>query len=66
MCHGDVGMVTYKWNPHSRKPQANATSHQCIDWQSLVDWTEERAVNIFEPGLLIHPTLGMWFLVSNC
>ena len=58
MCHGDVGMVTYRWGNHTRKPLAAATAHQCIDWDSLAKWTDERAVDMFKPGFLIHPTLG--------
>jgi hypothetical protein len=58
MCHGDVGMVPYSWANFSRKPQAKATGHQCVEWSSIVEWTNQRTVNMFEPGLLIHPTLG--------
>lgn len=58
MCHGDVGMVTYRWANISRKPQAAATAHQCIDWDSLAEWTNERTINMFTPGFLVHPTKG--------
>ena len=58
MCHGDVGMVTYRWGNNSRKPQAAATAHQCIDWNSLAEWTNERTIDMFKPGFLIHPTKG--------
>jgi len=58
MCHGDVGMVTYQWGNNSRKPLAAATSHQCIDWDTLADWTSQRTIDMFKPGYLVHPTLG--------
>ncbi len=58
MCHGDVGMVTYNWDPQTVKPKASATAHQCIDWQRLADWTADRTVDMFKPGYLVHPTLG--------
>lgn len=58
MCHGDVGMVTYRWGNTSRKPQAAATAHQCIDWDSLAEWTNERTIDMFAPGFLVHPTKG--------
>ena len=58
MCHGDVGMVTYRWGNTSRKPQAAATAHQCIDWDSLAEWTNERTIDMFKPGFLVHPTKG--------
>ena len=62
MCHGDVGMITYSWSPITPRPQANGTVHQCIDWDRLAAWTEERTIDMYKPGLLIHPTLGMLFL----
>ncbi|KAE8451799.1 hypothetical protein EG329_002639 [Mollisiaceae sp. DMI_Dod_QoI] len=58
MCHGDVGMVPYTWANDSKKPRAAAIAHQCIDFDRLAEWTEERTVDMFKPGLLVHPTLG--------
>jgi len=58
MCHGDVGMIPYSWGNNTRKPLAKSTAHQCIDWDSLADWTNERAIDMFKPGLLVHPTMG--------
>lgn len=58
MCHGDVGMVTYRWGNASRKPEAAATAHECIDWDSLAEWTSERTIDMFKPGFLIHPIRG--------
>ncbi|KAI1384936.1 uncharacterized protein F4822DRAFT_416741 [Hypoxylon trugodes] len=58
ICHGDVGLITYSWNPHHVKPTARATEHRCIDWDRFSNWTAERAVNMFEPGYLVHPSLG--------
>ncbi|KAI9748583.1 MAG: hypothetical protein M4579_007183 [Chaenotheca gracillima] len=58
MCHGDAGLITFYWDPSSRIPMANATNHVCVDWNRLDTWTRSRAVDMMEPGLLIHPTLG--------
>ncbi len=58
MCHGDVGMVTYRWGNDSRKPKAAATAHQCIDFEALRRWTDERTIDMYRPGWLVHPTLG--------
>ena len=58
MSHGDVGMVTYRWGNVSRKSEAAATDHECIDWDSLAEWTNERTIDMFKPGYLIHPVLG--------
>ena len=59
MCHGDVGLMIYNWRNDSLKPQAQGTAHQCVDWDSLAKWTSDRSFDMFEPGLLIHPTKGM-------
>jgi len=58
MCHGDVGIITYRWGAESRKPFAAATQHQCVKWDRLVEWTNERTIDMFKPGYLVHPTLG--------
>lgn len=58
MCHGDVGIVTYRWSNSSRKPLAAATQHQCVNWEALAEWTDQRTINMFKPGYLVHPTLG--------
>jgi len=58
MCHGDVGLITYEWHQDSRIPVANATSHQCINWEKLDKWTKDRTVDMMKPGWLVHPTKG--------
>jgi hypothetical protein len=58
MCHGDVGLVTYQWSSNSLKPGATGTAHRCVDWDRVMDWSQNRAVNMTKPGYLIHPTLG--------
>lgn len=58
MCHGDVGMVPYSWANDSKKPKASAIAHQCIDFDRLAEWTAERTINMYEPGLLVHPIYG--------
>lgn len=65
LCHGDVGLITYNWQPHSEKPSANATAHECINWDTLGSWASDRAVDMFAPGFLIHPTLGTLFALNN-
>jgi len=59
MCHGDVGLITFEWKAESRIPVANATTHQCVDWEKLDKWTKERTVDMMKPGWLVHPTLGL-------
>lgn len=59
MCHGDIGLITFEWHDNSRIPVANATSHQCVNWQKLDEWTRARTVDMMKPGWLVHPLYGM-------
>jgi len=60
MCRGDTTLITFEWDSTVRLPQPDFTlKHQCVDWDKLMEWAERSAVNIFEPGMLVHPTLGM-------
>ncbi|TQV91039.1 tat pathway signal sequence [Cordyceps javanica] len=59
MCHGDIGLITYEWHDNSRIPVANATMHQCVNWQQLDDWTRARSVDMMKPGWLVHPIFGL-------
>ncbi|KAI0123401.1 hypothetical protein BJ170DRAFT_107728 [Xylariales sp. AK1849] len=58
MCHGDIGLITYSWHMDQLMPVANATSHQCVNWDTLASWTHDRAVDMMKPGWLMHPTRG--------
>ena len=58
MCHGDIGLITFEWSPTNRIPVANATTHQCVNWDKLDQWTKDRSVDMLKPGWLVHPTLG--------
>lgn len=33
-------------------------NHQCVKWDKLDRWMEERSFDPFEPGLLSHPKFG--------
>jgi hypothetical protein len=59
MCHGDIGLITFEWSPTNRIPVANATTHQCVNWDKLDRWTKDRSLDMFKPGWLVHPTLGL-------
>lgn len=59
MCQGDASLMTMKWGTTDPVPLANSNSpHQCVDWSALDGWAESRYVNVYEPGLVVHPTLG--------
>jgi len=59
MCQGDASPITMKWGDTQPIPLANSASpHQCVNWETLNAWAEDRKVNVYEPGLVVHPTLG--------
>ena len=61
LCRGDISPVTFRFKPDWRIPVANFTSpHECKDWNTLFDWAKENSFDPLEPGLVIHPTLGMY------
>jgi len=56
MCRGDVSLSTFKWigTSNHRVPTAwDRSPHQCVNWDSLAEWTRSRSVNISAPGTLI-------------
>lgn len=61
LCRGDISPVTYRFKSDWRVPLANWTSpHECKDWNALLDWAKENSVNPRKPGLVVHPTLGVY------
>lgn len=56
MCRGDVSLGTYTYLSGGRDVTARSwSSHQCIDFDALIAWTKERAIDIFEDGALVKP-----------
>lgn len=46
-------------------PVTNQTTHQCIDWKKLDEWSREKSVDMMKPGWLIHPTRGIFKLFAK-
>jgi len=45
MCRGDTALTTFKWEgTQSRPVTVFKTEHQCVDWERLISWSNERAV----------------------
>jgi hypothetical protein len=66
MCHGDTTPITMRWGTKQPVPLANSSSpHECIDWEALDAWAAERSANVYQPGLVVHPTLGMGVHLEN-
>ncbi|KAI0893054.1 hypothetical protein F4806DRAFT_220695 [Annulohypoxylon nitens] len=62
MCHADVSMITMTWEPTSVFPAADFQNvHECTNWDILYEWQKERSVDLMQPGLLVHPYLGVPF-----
>ncbi|KAG5914369.1 hypothetical protein E4U42_000526 [Claviceps africana] len=59
MCRADTAIFTYHWNDATRLPNPTwAQKHQCLDWELLEGWLEERRIDIMSPNLLVHPKYG--------
>ncbi|MCJ1465742.1 hypothetical protein MMC07_004361 [Pseudocyphellaria aurata] len=62
MCRADVAMQTLHWEPDQRTPAHNfETEHECLDWEALDAWAASRMVDIHDPKILVHPSLGRVF-----
>ncbi|KAI1185421.1 hypothetical protein F5B17DRAFT_32940 [Nemania serpens] len=58
-CQADITIGTFTWGKHTTSPLGNLTAkHECVNWDSLITWSQGRSIDVFEPGLLTHPTLG--------
>lgn len=59
MCRGDTTLVTFHWGATVKLPQPDFTlEHTCVDWDVLMGWASNRAINVFETGMLVHPKFG--------
>lgn len=60
MCQGDTELLTMKWLENQPMPAGNfSMPHKCVNWDKLEAWAESRRISrLFEPGYLVHPTLG--------
>lgn len=59
MCHPDLSLMTYAWLPDYRGPWPDFEGvHMCVNWEKMDAWVGERRVDMFEKGLLMHPTFG--------
>ena len=59
MCRGDVSLTTFVWGEDDPRPLARfLSSHDCINWDKLVDWSKERFLDGTEMGQLQNPLQG--------
>ncbi|KAL8931006.1 MAG: hypothetical protein Q9208_000108 [Pyrenodesmia sp. 3 TL-2023] len=57
MCKGDVTVTAFEWlaGDTLEPTTKDGALHQCVKWEKLSAWARERAVNLFDPGLLVKP-----------
>lgn len=48
-----------RWGKHQAIPLGDFRSpHECVNWNNLNSWSKERSVDVFAPGVLVHPIHG--------
>ncbi|KAI1190177.1 hypothetical protein F5B17DRAFT_427823 [Nemania serpens] len=57
LCRGDTTLTTFQWSGERKGVLETKypIPRRCVNHQSLLAWSEERAVDITEPGLLVPP-----------
>ncbi|OOF95577.1 hypothetical protein ASPCADRAFT_406329 [Aspergillus carbonarius ITEM 5010] len=61
LCRGDPTLSGFRWiGPDEGGEGYHLTVeapgyHTCVNWEKLRAWNDERAVNAFEPGVLVGP-----------
>lgn len=65
MCKADVTIETMLWSPKHSLPLHNVTStHQCVKWDSILDYAKANNEDVFADGMLVHPSYGT--CAKNC
>ena len=56
ICQGDIAVTPFKWLGDSFEPTPkDGVMHQCVNWDRLSGWAQERAVDLYDPELLVKP-----------
>lgn len=51
--------MTFSWLDDSALPFPTfGIEHECANWDAVYEWSKERAINISDFSVLVHPTLG--------
>ncbi|KAL9045571.1 MAG: hypothetical protein Q9214_001408, partial [Letrouitia sp. 1 TL-2023] len=56
-CRADPSLSTYEWVDGVNALGFTAVArgyHQCVKWDSLMEWVRKRAVPIYQPGTLVQ------------
>lgn len=59
MCHGDTTLTTFWWKAGMERPLLGneKVSHQCVDWDGLVESVDGRVVGPGEMRGMVNPIL---------
>lgn len=53
MCNADTSIMTFRWVEQFPIPVSNLWSkHQCVKWDMVENWADNRRVNLSEPGII--------------
>lgn len=67
MCRGDIALTTYKWIPDYSLPWPDfGLAHECRNWESIDQWASERAIDVNDYSLIVHPELGKKLTPQLC
>lgn len=59
MCQGDMTPIVLVWAKEQAVPIGDVGyQHSCASWQSIQKWVIDREVDIYKPGLVVHPVYG--------
>ena len=54
MCKADVSIMTFRWVKELDIPVSSIwSSHECVKWDTVEEWADERRLNLSDPGLLM-------------
>jgi hypothetical protein len=67
MCRADTSIIPFEFRDVTRLPSPKFENvHQCVNWNKFTDWLDTRVVDVFAPGMVIHPKYGTLGLFSFC
>ncbi|KNG89428.1 hypothetical protein ANOM_003131 [Aspergillus nomiae NRRL 13137] len=67
MCQGDTTVLTMMWADYRLRPIGNLTaSHECVNWDRLMEWVKPNSRDLTKEGYLVHPKFGTSFVSYGC
>lgn len=62
MCRGDVSLINHRWKEGSPYPNVDQHApHQCVDWDSVMEYSASMAVDVYQENYIINPNTGTHF-----